>query len=103
MTDVKLRVVGVENKLEPHRTISCMRLNQLILDVDEENEGERYNVANIKRSTIRAASVSDNGRHSACTYEFVVNADGDDELLVKCPQSSGLPRLLARVIDATRE
>ena len=99
--DVKLRVIGVENKLEPHKTISCMRLNQLILDVDRANGGERYDIANVKPS--RTARDPKASRHSSCRYTLRINEHEEEELVVSCGTESGLPKVLARIVDTAKQ
>ena len=44
---VSLRVVGVENKLEPMRSTSQIRLNQAILDTVADNENSRYDCSTL--------------------------------------------------------
>ena len=38
------RVVGVENKFEPGRSVSALKLQQAVLDTVEANQGERYHL-----------------------------------------------------------
>lgn len=39
---LRLRVVPVENRIEPHRQISRMMLHQRVLDLEDANKGARY-------------------------------------------------------------
>lgn len=90
--------MGVENKLEPYKTVSCVRLNQLILEVDRENGGKRYDVANVRPEGARAA---DPDRLVGCRRTLNVNENGEQELVVTCDSHSTLPKVLAEIVELT--
>jgi hypothetical protein len=53
--DAALRLVPVENRLDPHRQISRLSLHQRVLDVEEANRGRRYDAARFLPPTAGAA------------------------------------------------
>lgn len=51
VADVGLRVVAVENRVDPHRQISRFLLHQRVLDVLDGNGGRTYNCAHLGQAT----------------------------------------------------
>jgi len=112
--DVGLRVIAVDNKLEPHKSISCQRLNQFVLDVDRQAPS-RYDVNNVTQYLDKHTEVCEttgevkwvSGSHHAeggvkhtvdCRHSNHANEKGEEVFEVVCDKGSNLPAIFAELM-----
>lgn len=97
--DMALRILPVENKLEPFRTICKFTIHQTVLDVEQANNGERYQVdeATLMNNLSKLEYLQPKPKE--CSYTKAKLKDGKTKLEVICRPRSNMPRLLAKLLD----
>lgn len=106
--ELRLRVVPVENRLEPHRQLSRMALHQRVLDVEAATGGARYDTsrfldpaggATAVAAAMAAAAVGGGGAQGGggggfrglegCAASVAVEGDGYSYVTIRCRVAAG--------------
>ncbi len=100
---VNYRVVGVENYLEPHKSISQVLLNQAVLDVLEHNGGKTFDVTPIFDDSYESVFSAYEGSSSQCTIIKQLDKQNKKKgLQIMCKQGSDIPDMLFKFLRATK-
>lgn len=97
--DVDLRVVAVENKLEPFRNISKFALHQMVLDIEKANNGQRFVVEEEDFKERLRDATTQIQKERPCTHTTKYRKDGKVSIEVTCNAGSRMPRILAQLLD----
>ena len=97
--DVDLRVVAVENKLEPFRNVSRFALHQMVLDIEKANNGKRFFISEESFKERLSAAQGEVKKLQPCKYSTSYLKDGKTRLEIICKAGSRIPRILTHLLD----
>lgn len=101
MDQVGQRVQGVENVIEPYRSQCREKVHQAILDVEEANEGRRYDPRTLERYLLGVDEPDvSSGAGPECRHVLSETEDGKPSLSMVCKPGSEIPALLEKLLKS---
>mmetsp|Transcript_1371 Transcript_1371/g.1514 ORF Transcript_1371/g.1514 Transcript_1371/m.1514 type:complete len:356 (+) Transcript_1371:276-1343(+) len=91
--EVDLRVMAIENRLQPYKRISKFRLHQAVLDIEKANSNSRFVGIQIEGTKPKEHT------HSVCKEKIVEHLNGDTSINIRCEKGSSIPKLLQSLLQ----